>query len=57
MDDVDELVTMTEPRESDEAFGDVELEPHRSYKAPAAVRRLAAKLGFRSPNDPATERE
>ncbi|WP_353634529.1 hypothetical protein ABSL23_01785 [Halobacterium sp. NMX12-1] len=57
MDGVDEAVTMTEPREADDEFGDVELEPHRSYKAPAAVRRLAAKLGFRSPNDPATERE
>ncbi len=57
MEAVDDSMPMTEPRESGEEFGDVKLEPHRSYKAPAAVRRLAAKLGFRSPNDPATERE
>lgn len=57
METVDETEPMTEPRESSEAFGDVELEPHRSYKAPASVRRIAAALGFRSPNDPETERE
>jgi hypothetical protein len=49
--------SMTEPRESSEAFGDVELEPHRSYKAPASVRRIASALGFRSPNDPETKRD